>query len=272
VAEHVERARYLVVRGEPVYVVIHRPPVEPRACVLLCGSIGAERERGYRTLVELCRALGDAGVLCARFDYRGLGESAAGFAGRTMTDWMEDVRACATLVRSEGTDLPLFLWGLRTGAILASECFREGVGDALIACAPAETGQALLLDMLRRKMMADMVAGHPTLPSTREEIVAHLEQGGRCNVDGYEWTGALWRDAGCHRCVEPPPDSLRAWWVVDFAGLPSTPLSGQSDARRLRLTSDRFWEGPPRLIPRDTALRDTTLSLVTAGTGVPALE
>ncbi|MCC6661637.1 MAG: alpha/beta hydrolase [Phycisphaerales bacterium] len=239
--------------------MIHAPAAAPRACVLLCGPIGGARERAHRTLVEVARALVNEGFGAMRFDFRGMGESGPGFERFTMTDWRADIAACAEHLRGLFPDSPVLLVGVQAGAVLASECFRDGVGDAAVFASPLVDGSAMLRDILRRQLMADMMA-HPNSPRVqREEIVAALLRGAAYNIDGYFWTRGLWVDAAAHVLALPDPGEARPWWVADFAGLSRTVMVADTEPHRVSLQADRFWEPSAYLVPRETVFRDFVL-------------
>ena len=254
-----ERAGYLRVGADEVYHVVHAPASAPAACVLLCGPIGGARERAYRTLVDVARALVKEGFAAMRFDFRGIGESGPGFERFTMADWRGDIETCAGHLASAFPGVPVLIVGVRAGAIIVSECFAGGVGDAAVFASPMASGEALLQDILRRQLMADMMA-HPTAPRVpREEIIASLLRGERYNIDGYYWTQSLWEDAGRHPLVVPGVGETRPWWVADFAGLPKTKLGAEVEPHRVTLQADRFWEASSHLVPRGPVFRDLVL-------------
>lgn len=250
-----ETIRYLdLAGGEQLYTVLHHARGESRGSLLLCGPINAERERGLRSIVDLARSLAADGYDVMRFDYRGIGESTGAFDERCLSDWREDIRACATALRAIAPRAPLSLWGLRAGALLVSELFAAGLGDAAMCCAPMD-GQPLLQDILRRTLVADMMARPHAKRTTREEIVAALERGEFAVVDGYRWSRRLWEDAAAHRFTAPA-DLGRPWRVVDFRGLPKSSLPAALESCRDTETSERFWESTPQLVPKSQSLLD----------------
>ncbi len=122
-----ETMGYIEMEGDQLYFVQHHAARTdgPRGAVVVCGPIGAQRERAYRTLVDLSRSLALQGFDVLRFDYRGIGESTGRFERLCMSDWKGDVERCISFVRDRAPGAPLALWGVRAGALLASECFGE---------------------------------------------------------------------------------------------------------------------------------------------------
>lgn len=259
----VEEIRYVDVGGgEQLYTVHHRAaPADagrPLASIVLATSIGASRERGHRSIVDLARALAAAGHDVLRFDYRGIGESGGAFEAHGFTSWRCDLERAIELLRDRAGASPLGVWGVRGGALLASEVFAAGLAGGAMLCAPMD-GQALLQDILRRTLVADMMARPHAKRTPREEIIAGFERGESSIVDGYRWTRLLWTDAADHR-IAFPSEPQPTWRVVDFKGLPKTALPPALERCREIETGERFWESTPRLIPRTRSLADKTLA------------
>jgi hypothetical protein len=252
-----ETVAYLDAHGEQLYCVHHHAVAPQRAAVLLAGSIGAERERAWRTTVLLARHLAECGFETLRFDYRGMGESEGLFENYCLSDWREDVERCAEYVGAHAPNGPLLLCGTRAGCMPVGECFRDGCGDSMLMLAPPAGGREFLMDTMRRTLMADMLA-HPNQPrQTREEIAAQLESDCQVNVDGYFWSPRLWRESLQHVLLVPAETEPRPWGILDFRGLPPTKLPAHGKCRAVSTTSERFWEHSPQLVPASNRLFDT---------------
>jgi pimeloyl-ACP methyl ester carboxylesterase len=263
-AEPVARGtyEYIDVVGERVYTVHHHSSNAPRAAVLVAGPMGVERERAYRTVVLISRALAQCGFDVLGFDYRGIGESTGDFRRFCASDWLVDVAACASHLRSRLPGVPLLLLGIRAGAVLVSRTFAEGLGDGMMLWAPPKSIREHLLDVMRRAIMADMLNAPKTPPRTREEIVERLERGENVNVEGYLWSPGLWHDALSHQLALPAASESRPWRVVDFKGLPTTSILPGTESHREIVAAERFWEVLPVLRPQTPVLFDMPLTLL----------
>lgn len=258
---------YVPMGAERLYVVHHRAKGSPRGIVVIGGATVAQRERAYRSMVLLARTIAGAGFDAVRFDYRGVGESTGSFAERSLCDWREDLEAVASIARSWTPRVPMVMMGLRTGALLASQCFARGIGDAMLLLSPPRSGTDLLQEILRRTLMADMLASPNAPRRTREEIAAALERGEIVNVDGYAWSRKLWESAPRHELMLPGREDHRPWFVVDFKGTPATPMPKGAEPRRSTIDAERFWESSPILIPRTTALFELVLARLAEAEG-----
>lgn len=251
-----------------VYLVHHHARGQSRGGVVLCGSISSDREGCLRTMVDMARALAASGFDVVRFDYRGIGESTGRFEDYSFSDWRRDIEVCIGLLRERLSGRPIALWGVRAGALLVSEAFRDELGDAAMFCAPTDA-QPFLQGILRRSLVNDMLSRPGLKRANRAEIIAAIEQGAAVNIDGYLWSARLWMDAASHRFVVPAGDS-RPWQVVDFTDHPRTDLGGGENESHRKLSSvGRFWEAAPTRVAKDGSLLQITMDWLNSLTSSP---
>lgn len=189
-----EEAGYFCVAGAHLYTVLH-PAAEPQARVLLVGPFASERQNSYLPWVRWARYLAAKGIEVLRYDYRGVGESLGQFEEMTFEDWSHDLRLLGEWYAKREPALPLVLHGLEIGAILASKCFYEGMGDAMLLWSPpASANQALRSTLLRWVGLEQLLTpGADRRPASY--YVRQLEEGTPVEVEGYQWSPKLWRDS-----------------------------------------------------------------------------
>jgi uncharacterized protein len=127
---------------------LHRPVESTTAPIVVCchGLTGTRIGSGYR-FVELARRLGESGIACLRFDFRGCGESDGRFIDVTAESLAEDLRAVlAALPRLGGFDthrigIAASSFGAHTVSGLAEEI--KGL-KALVFLAPVADPRALI--------------------------------------------------------------------------------------------------------------------------------
>jgi hypothetical protein len=189
-----EEAGYFEVAGAHLYTVLHRVS-EPLARVLLVGPFASERQNSYLPWVRWARYLAARRFEVLRYDYRGVGESLGRFEEATFKDWSDDLQVLGKWFMNREPTLPLILHGLEIGGLLASGSFRNGMGDALLLWSPpADANQALRSTLLRWVGLEQLLKPGAERRSAGDYI-RELEQGKSIEVEGYEWSARLWRDA-----------------------------------------------------------------------------
>jgi pimeloyl-ACP methyl ester carboxylesterase len=189
----VEQAGYFEVPGAHLYTVVHKVSA-PLARVLLIGAFASERHTSYLPWVRWARYLAARGIECIRFDYRGMGESTGSFEEMSFSSWAEDVELLVAWLDRRGPRQPLLLHGLELGALLASQAFTAGVGDALLMWAPPQSANEVLRPALLRRIAVDNMFRYG---NERKGVADYLAQLDRepLEVEGYQWSSRLWRDS-----------------------------------------------------------------------------
>ena len=247
--------------GQQLYCVRHACLGEPKAVVVLAGPFGLERQTSYTTWVRWARTLAAQQFEVLHFDYRGTGESSGQFDAMTMSDWIDDLRACHGFALSDRS-LPVVWVGLRMGALLAAQLFSSGMGSALLLWAPPLSAQALLTDTLRRKLASDMLEGVPGPRKSREAYIHELMSGATVEVEGFPWTSRLWTDAAQHRLLFPGESERRPWMAVQLDGRPMSAGLDASHHRSILLGKPPFWGHDPFVVPNVTELFSVSVNFV----------
>lgn len=194
VTNNVEQAGYLEASGAHLYTVLHEVK-DPIARVLLVGPFASERNFSYVPWVRWARFLAARRIEALRYDYRGIGESTGRFENMSFSDWSEDVEALARWLRKRSPEVPLILHGLELGALLASQTFAAGFGDALLLWAPPGNANEVLRTVLMRHIAADSAFKDVAERKPASDYIRQFDADEPLEVEGYQWSGKLWRDS-----------------------------------------------------------------------------
>lgn len=117
-----------------------------RTGVLLCGTVGFEKQCLHRSWRMLAAELATAGIPALRFDYPGTGDAVEPPAGTGQVEaWLDAVRAAAWVLRREAGVDEIVLCGIHLGAALAAEAARAMPGVRRMALlAPVVSGRRYL--------------------------------------------------------------------------------------------------------------------------------
>nr|WP_255719718.1 hydrolase 2, exosortase A system-associated [Pelomonas sp. P8] len=174
--------------GEQRLCLFHAPAGSPRSKLLYLHPFAEEMNKSRRMAALACRALAEAGHAVLQIDLRGCGDSSADFGAARWADWQDDVRlALAELDRRAPGEAPLWLWGLRAGALLAVGDWGRPVNH--LFWQPMGSGKLALQQFLRLKLAAEMAGG--ASKGLMEQMKAELASGRSVEVAGYTLGAAL---------------------------------------------------------------------------------
>lgn len=123
--------------------------VPAKGLVLYLPPLADEMHKARHTVAEQCRALAAAGYHVTILDLFGCGDSAGIFADASWQLWKADVKSILNLL-SGRFDLPVTLWGLRLGGLLACDLSQEhSAVERVLLWQPALNGEQHLDQFLR---------------------------------------------------------------------------------------------------------------------------
>ena len=194
---------------------------EPQGRVLYIHPFAEELNKSRRMAALQARALSAAGFDVLQMDLLGCGDSSGDFGDATWQSWVNDVlRGCAWLrdrSRSEGAhsgNVPLWLWGLRAGCLLAAEAASQldAPCNFLFWQAPA-SGKLLLQQFLRLKVAGDALGGQAR--GVMEKMRQQLDAGLPVEIAGYGLGAGLAQGLEQSRLAPPASQSLapRLRWL-----------------------------------------------------------
>ena len=194
------------------FCLLHRPDpqVGLKGEIVYIHPFAEEMNKARRMAALQARAMAAAGYAVLQIDLQGCGDSSGDFGEATWAGWVEDVvSACAWLRQRYSSGL--WLWGLRSGCLLAGEAARQ-VDDVsrLLFWQPVLSGRQYLQHFLRLKAAAEMLAGAGK--GLMDALRAELAQGRPVEIAGYTLSPALAH--GLEKCgLELPERPMRVEWI-----------------------------------------------------------
>jgi exosortase A-associated hydrolase 2 len=250
------------------FVLRHEPLGPPRALVLHAHAWAEEMNKARRMTAYQARSWASEGVAVARPDLLGCGDSPGEFADAAWDTWIDDLVRFARELQSRYPGVPLWLWGLRAGALLARAAVEQLEGVAgLVLWQPATQGRQVLRQFLRLRSAA-AARGLGTTAAMPEQLLRELESGHPVELAGYVLPPAL--ALGLRAAtLAPSARPLVVHWIEvsarpDATLLPASAACIQSwetaghTVRPLVVPGPAFWqtqeiEDAPALVAASTA-------------------
>lgn len=203
------------------FCVYHPAPGEARGAILYVPPFAEEMNKSRRMAALQSRLLRAQGYAVLQIDLYGTGDSDGELRDATWTVWKHDLAVAVCWLAARHA-VPVFLWGLRLGALLALDFAREsGSYAGYLLWQPVVSGEAHLTQFLRVSVAAS-AAGRAGPKSTRE-LRAALGRGVTVEVGGYEITPGLAAAIDALRLDELAPRRGAVHWlevVAPDAGKP----------------------------------------------------
>jgi exosortase A-associated hydrolase 2 len=193
------------------FCLFHRCSGSPRGAILFVHAFAEEMNKSRRMAAMQSRGLAQLGFDVLQIDLLGCGDSSGEFSDATWRHWLEDVRIGMQALADLSSGVP-WLWGHRTGALLASEFAHGLLAPArLLLWHPVTAGRPFLNQFLRMKLLAGGNAGELERMDTRA-LRAALSNGEAIEVAGYRLPPALF-DGLDKAVLHAPPHRSRVVWL-----------------------------------------------------------
>jgi exosortase A-associated hydrolase 2 len=240
--------------------------------VIFVHAFAEEMNKSRRMAARMARSLAAARWRVVQRDLAGCGDSSGDFADATWDAWLDDVRDEVALA---GPGRPIWLWGLRAGALLATAALAHAPNCNLLLWQPVLSGAQHLQQFLRLHAGARIVGS----AKSDSESPAHLlRNGSAVEVGGYLLSPGL--AAGLQEATFEVPSSFdgRIVWLELSPleplriGAASTRCVEALTARGIALECDAL-SGPPfwttQEIEECDALLARTIALLGASARAP---
>jgi uncharacterized protein len=145
-----------------------------------------------RIVAQQSRAMARAGHPVLQIDLSGCGDSEGRFEDATWAGWCRDANAAQTWLR-ERTGRQPWLWGLRSGALLATQLASMGTEPGrLLLWQPVSSGAQMLQQFLRLASAGQWI-GSQESPNT-SSAQKLLQEGQAATIAGYTLSSQLAHD------------------------------------------------------------------------------
>lgn len=189
-----------------------------RGAVLFLHPFAEEMHKARRTVAQQARAMAGNGYQVMLLDLSGCGDSSGEFSTASWEDWLQDA-SHAVSVLHDATGVPVTLWGLRLGALLACDLSQHsGKVGQLLLWQPALNGEQHIDQFLRFELAGQALKGESGFD--RAGLWGELRAGRSLQVAGYELAAGLALAISRVRLGDLQPACPVAW--IDIAKLPQT--------------------------------------------------
>jgi len=239
--------------------------VPERGAIVYVPPFAEEMNKSRRMAALQARAFAQAGFQVLQIDLHGCGDSSGDFGDARWPAWCDDVALASGWLRQRCPG-PLYLWGLRLGALLALDCAGRQQPDGLILWQPVLSGRAHLHQLSRLQSAARLFGAADAVDN---------------EIGGYTIDPALAAAIGRQQPASLPPPCPVHWLELASPlaqGSPALQAASQLVVDRWRATGAMvhaqavhdapFWNSTE--IGEAPALLAATLAAITARAATPA--
>lgn len=170
------------------FCLLHTPPKNQtvHTSLVYIHPFAEEMNASRRMAAVQARAFAHAGCAVLQMDFKGCGDSSGHFEDASWTDWTSDVEMARQWMCDQYT-VPLWLWGLRSGCLLAAQVSQlpdqPSQPSPLLLWQPVLSGRQHLHQFLRLHVASGIARGQCSTGTA--PLAKMLEQGHMVEVAGY---------------------------------------------------------------------------------------
>lgn len=188
------RPFFLPARPGKRFCIYHAPSpdTECRGTILYVHPFGDEMNKARRMAALQARAFSAKGFGVLLVDLYGCGDADGEFRDARWAIWKDDLATAKAWLEDHGS-MPVSVWGLRMGALLALDFAagqKAGI-DRIILWAPIISGKSFLTQFLRLRLAGDLLAEGKKERGGVQALRNTLASGKTLEVAGYEISPAL---------------------------------------------------------------------------------
>lgn len=212
-----------------LFAVLHAANANAPAekAILALPPFAEENNRSRHVLAACARALAADGFDVLLLDPLGTGDSDGVFEDASWTGWREDALAAVRWLEARGCRT-VSIAGLRAGALLAADVYRDANSGSLIFWQPVTNGRVFLRQFLRLRVAAGLTQADAPGEDTKS-LEARLANGETLEVAGYALTSQLASEISAltMKGLRPAPGSRVLWLEVGAAESDLSPAAGE---------------------------------------------
>lgn len=203
-------AFFLPVANGQRFCLYHSPQGKAKGALLYLHPFAEEMNKSRRMAALQSRLLAERGYAVLQIDLHGCGDSSGDFGDASWQSWLQDVRDAHAWLRTR-CQAPLWLWGLRSGCLLAAEAATQLDEDAnYLFWQPVISGKQFLQQFLRLKVAGEMLAGDSK--GVMAELKQQLASGRLVEIAGYALSPGLAHGLEAAE-LSPPSRPGRLIWL-----------------------------------------------------------
>jgi exosortase A-associated hydrolase 2 len=220
-------AFFLPVADGQRFCIFHEPRGVAKGALLYLHPFAEEMNKARRMAALQARLLAQNGYAVLQLDLHGCGDSSGDFGDATWESWLLDVHAAHSWLRTHCA-APLWLWGLRSGCLLAAEAVRRlDVTANFLFWQPVVSGKQYLQQFLRLKVAGEMMSGESK--GVMEALKAQLAAGQSVEIAGYALSAGMARGLESAE-LSPATQPGRVCWL-EVSARPEATLAPASQKR-----------------------------------------
>lgn len=199
------------------FCILNTPADATRRAVVYIHPFAEEMNKARRMAALQARRLAAEGCVVLQIDLLGCGDSSGEFSEARWGAWIRDAQAAVRWI-SRRYPVPLTLWGLRLGAMLAADVAQDaslGI-EHLVLWQPVSNGGQFLSQFVRLRLASEMLAGGAATTALRE-LTEELRRGGMLEIAGYELHADLAADIESLKLEVLRPAVKRVDWLEVLA-------------------------------------------------------
>jgi exosortase A-associated hydrolase 2 len=209
-----------------------RPDRECRGVFIYVHPFGEEMNKSRRMAAMQARTFATMGFGVLQMDLFGCGDSSGEFRDARWNIWKQDL-AIAKNWLEERISVPVSLWGLRLGALLALDFAKslDSTIDRIILWQPVINGESFLNQFLRLRLANEILSADAGIEKTAgtNTMRISLKAGNTLEVAGYELAPDLAAAIDSLRAAELIVTKRPIHWfeIVSEAGRPMPPAGAK---------------------------------------------